>query len=693
MKRRGVLTAAFAALLSLIASGALAVGLITQAGARYTPPSAPPSQTITTLQLTSTSGGSNLPFMVAQGFAKGDVPTGSAIVSDTAGVTLRGVCLARWRDDDSCLHAALVGTSTLSAGVAKTITLKTGTAAGGTALTCADIATDAPSASVAITGVGTVNLSSLLASPFRTYLSTPELVECHYRSAVAGDTDLAAWFYVRMWADGTNFIRAAVENGYLNGAPTTETHTVTVTIGGATPINGTSIAHLPWTRYDATGWISTDPAITLTLDRTYLIDSLLVPNFATYAMDQAPSSTVLDGLDGSYTPMDTGLFPPAIGAGGASDWIGPMPQEDSLCVTSGDSRACVAAEQGSRALGAFSLYRRSSSTNVQPRPSDFSTTTYNSGNGCGGSNGDINNGTTNWDVAHAPLEGYLPYLRTADFYHLETLGFAAQAYYFCRGNTGGNGVNRNWRGYQARSIGWGFNIAGSWLAIYPTEVLSGADLAVRSDYQTLIGNVVANFASTVNSNGIGLPYMFSTGGWDYETGGTNGSIPPWTQHFKIYGTSRLLELQALASDTNLNTLLADLYKFPVGLLGPTGAGNFYFAHAGRYGLFVDPTGVGVDFDPNVTDFLDSFYDVFTGTMGFTNDGLSTNTLQGTSGANPALSDSYWMNLNIGIVPAVDHGATGAATAYGRLTGATNWPPAGSGTNTCDNKPNFCLEPR
>lgn len=696
MTRRPFLTSLPVALLSLIASAALA-GVMLIAPGPYRPASEPPvgGDTITTFQLTSASGGSNLPFMVGQAFAEGDVPDGSDIVSDTPGVVLRGICKREWLNG-SCKHAVLVGTFTGSAATPKTISLKTGTAAGGTALTCSDIATDAPTASVAITGVGTVSLSDLLASPFRTWISTPEMVECHYRSAVGGDADLAAWFHVRMWAGGTNWVRAYVENGYLNGSPTTETHTVTVTIGGATPINGISITQYAWTRYDATGWIgASDPQVYLTHDDDYLIGTKLVPNFASWARGGA-TSTVLNGFDTSYAPMDPAEFPTALGGTGASDWIGPLPQTDSLCVTGADSRACDASDVATRSMGVFSLHRRSSSTFVTPRPADFTTTTYNSGNGCGGSHGDVANSVYTWDVAHAPKQGYVSYLRSGDFYYLEELGFQAQTYYFCASNLGGSGVNRNLRRYQPRAVGWGANIVGGWLAIYPTEGAATADANVHSNYLTWLQNVIANFASTNGVNSIGLPWAFSVGEWTYDAASSpDGAIPPWMFHFKIGSLGMLFDVEALSDETGLTSLTTEMFKFPVGLLGPTGTTNFYYAYAGRYGLYVDPTdgpGSGDAFSVDADDFLDDFGAIFEGTTGFANSGLTTNTLQGTSGASPALSDSYWMNLNISIVAAVNAGATGASTAYARMTGATNFPPAGSGSNTCNNKPNYCVVP-
>jgi hypothetical protein len=123
---------------------------------------------VTTVNLTSAAGGTQ-PFMLGHGFAKGDVPSGLDIVSDTSGITLRSVVKRRW-NDGSVKHAVLVGSGSFTAGVAKQISLSTGVAGGGSNMTSANIQAAAPTASVQLGSIGTVNLSTLLASPFRTWV-------------------------------------------------------------------------------------------------------------------------------------------------------------------------------------------------------------------------------------------------------------------------------------------------------------------------------------------------------------------------------------------------------------------------------------------------------------------------------------------------------------------------------------------
>jgi hypothetical protein len=214
--------------------------------------------------------------MLGHGFRKGDVPIGTELrLSETRG---RVVVKRRW-NDGSVKHAVIVGRTDLTANTPKTISIVVGAPTPGTDLTAASIQSAAPSASVQCGSIGTVNLSSLLGSPFRTWISTPEMVECHYRAPVGSDPNLVVWFHVRLWAGGRLWVRAIVENGYLDNTAGTalnansdKSYVPTVTVGGSTVYNngGSSLAHYANTRWMAEGWIGGDPGITPTHDISYL---------------------------------------------------------------------------------------------------------------------------------------------------------------------------------------------------------------------------------------------------------------------------------------------------------------------------------------------------------------------------------------------------------------------------------------
>jgi hypothetical protein len=700
------------------------------------------SQEVTTLQVTSTVGG-NQPFMIGHAFKKGDVPSGSDIVSSTSGVSLASVVKRRW-NDGSVKHAILCGLADTTANVAKTISVGIGETSVGTLLTSADITAAAPTATVQLGALGTASLASLLSSPFRTWISTPQMVECHYRAAIT--SALVVWFHVRLWAGGRMWIRAFVENGYIQSSATVQNYVPTITIGGSTVytfadksitsitaetanglwrytistsaahglgtnqalslsgvggmtvLNGrttyaetvidsdtfrtpyintgnpgsftsggtVSFAHCPWTRYDVEGWIGVNPGLTPSHNTTYLGTTKLVPNY----WKRNPSASVLNGLNQTYIPTSRGSYPADTSGTGFGLFIGPLQQWDALYCTSADIRAYRACLAQVRASNSFSLFRKNSSTNRIPRPSDFPTTTY-----AGGGNGSetISNDAVTWDVSHAPNSGYLAYLITGDYYFYETMGHTAQSWYFARSTSGGTGVNKNLRGIQNRGVAWGLRTVGNFCAIAPNENESAQDTPILTDYQSWLTNLYTDFVNEKNlagQNQLGIIYSFSVGtDW---TDGINGGLPTWMTNFHVGVNGWLSEIDPISVLTNLIEVRDWMYRWTVGTMGPTGVSNYHFTRASNYGVVVDPTATGTEFGPDERDFYDSWGDVWTATHGSPNN-ETTNTLQGASGGAPNNAPTgYWGNMMPALAYAVDHSATGASAALSRYINASNF---------------------
>lgn len=247
--------------------------------------------------------------MLGQAFRKGDVPAGTELrLTESTG---RVVVKRRW-NDGSVKHAVIVGRTDLTANTPKSIGILAGTPTTGINLTATDIQGAAPAAFVQCGSIGTVNLSGLLSAPFRTWISTPEMVECHYRSAVGNDPNLVVWFHVRLWAGGRVWVRAIVENGYLNQSPGTKSFTATVAIGGSNVVNAQAITQYQFTRWTAEGWIGGDPAITPSHNVAYLISTRLVPNY----WKRSPSLATLSALRQTYAPMQLSPQPVAMSGTG-----------------------------------------------------------------------------------------------------------------------------------------------------------------------------------------------------------------------------------------------------------------------------------------------------------------------------------------------------------------------------------------
>ena len=612
---------------------------------------APPPLTAS-FQLTSTVGGTDLPFTIGYAFQKGAFPSGTTLTLD-ANASSAQVLVKRSWNDGSIKHAVISGHVTLVAGVAKAIQIVAGTPSG-TALTSASIQAAAPTASVACGAIGTVTLASLLATPFRTWVSGPEMVECHYRKQVGTDATLVAWFHVRLYRTGRLWIRAICENGYLpNVGPTNsnKTYVPTVTIGTAT--SGASLTHYAHTRWDVEGWIGGDPQITPKHNVAQLIATRLVPNY----WKRNPSQGALSGLNQVYAPMDHGAWSLTQGDTGFQNEIGLLPLWDALYCTSGDPRAYRAVTAAARALGTYAIVFRDSADNLPTRPSARPNSSVD-GPGGGGSNGS-SAGATVWDMAHHGSGGYLAYLITGDYFYLETMQHQSSLCYLCNDQGEGLGTARVLEG-QSRAMAWSLRTVGQLAAIGPLDT-------VTNDYIALLaGNMTAwnTERQRAGQNQIGILYSYEV---DTNAYGAAGVTATWQQNFAVQTVGHLSDIEPLSDMTALNAVRDFYYRWPVGLLGGSGSTNFCYTEASSYTVKVANIQTG-----DVTNFFDTWGEVFTATFTGTN-GTCGAALQGGSGGDPLnASTGYWGNLMPAIAYAVDHQAPVAAAAFARMTGASNW---------------------
>jgi hypothetical protein len=611
---------------------------------------------IVSFTLTSTSTDSAAPFMLGHGFAKGDVPSGQFLETNEANSR---VVIKRTWNDGSVKHAIIVGRTSLTANVPKTITVRSiSSAPGGTNLTHANIVSAAPTASVACGAIGTVDLATLLLSaPFRTWISTPEMVECHYRSMVGADATLNVWFHVRLWLGGRMWVRAIVENGYLNGgAPApTKTYVPTVIIGGATVYNngGASLSHYSNCRWTADGWIGTAANVTPSHDTTYLINTKLVPNY----WKRNPSSASLDALTQTYTPMSIVNHEAAMGAPGYQPPIGILPKWDALYCTTGDARALRCSLANSSGFNTFGIVWRDPTTHDVPRPADHTSVVIDGGTYV------VTRGPNSWELNHAPSTGYLPYIVTGDYWHYETMAMQSALIHRTKASGGINSILRG----ETRGTGWNMRTVGQYCAISPVGE------AVADNYRVLLANNYANWVAQIN-----LPGQNQLGLIDEYSILAGGELSVWMADFWVMSNGHLKDIEPLADMTNINATADWMYRVPVGRLGPVGASNYCYNVAGRYRHVVAnlPEQTG----PDETLFFDTWGEVFTATFG------APNTVCPVPGAladydpvtNPGAADldtanqGYWAVLLCAISYAVDHGATGASAAFARLSGATNF---------------------
>lgn len=600
----------------------------------------------TAFTLTSTQSG-DLPFTIGLGFGRGDVPNTFALDLPDAQVEVK----RRW-NDGSVKHAVVSGFATLTASAPLTVKIVDGAYAGGTALTCADIAKASPTATVSLGALGTVSLATLLTTPIRTWLTGPEAVECHYAAPITTGSPLRVSFHVRLYRGGRTFVRSIVENGYLDRASADASYVPTVKVGGATVFDngGASLTHYGHTRWLADAWIGGDPQVTPRHDTTYLMASRLVPNYWT---KKPAAASALDALTQKYVPMGRADYTASMGEAGYQPQIGLLPNWDGLYFTSsGDPRALRSVIANALSLGSYGIVWRDTSDDLPTRPSARATWTV-EGAGQGGVN-DVPTGPLTWESAHHPSGGYLAYLLTGDYVHLETMQHQASTVYLVGSSAWGSGTSRVLQG-QTRGSAWGHRTVGQLAAIGPSDI-------VTEDYRALLAGNAAHFrdvATSLGANALGFVYEYNTNAYG------PGEISPWMQNFFTQAYGHLSDLEPLDDMSALLAVRDFLYRVPVGLLGD-GTKGYCFTRASTYTITVASGAIN-----DISQAFTSWRDVDVATNG----GASTcgSVLEGASGGAPtAAASGYWGNLMPAIAFAVDHGAPGAAAAWQRLTGASNF---------------------
>lgn len=613
------------------------------------------------------------------GNATGIVPVSAAVVFPKGVVTgplgtselgLRAVVRRTW-NDGSAKHVLVCGVCDASA----VVTFNTALVAG-TTLTSASIQAAAPSAVVDLGVLGSVSLSSLLASPFETWVSTPAMVECHYRGAFAG-TDVVAEFHVRLFSNGEMWVRACVENSnrLLSAA-------VHHSLAGSVSIFGTTVQTYSATLLNCNTqhaferWSGTQHDVVVNHDVQQLAATRLVPNFGMAAMSEAGLNALLN----AYTPNANLGFEAAMGSTGYQDGIGVLPRWDAAYLASGDARAWRSVVAHGKAAHSYRILWRKDGRMLIP--TDYPTA--NAEGVGGGGNNSFGAGGLTFEIAHHPSMGYLAYLLTGDALYADAMLGVAATFFQITHTANGDGTARVVKNGQARTNAWFHRSLGQAAGILPDSAAELATLktwlAAQVDYYAAI---TIEDAGAVNSQ---LGYPVSIGTYNEAAPIT---VAPWMHNFWIASVGHISDLDAIsgASQTKLLALRDWMYRGITGLMGD--GSQYCYTYAASYNITVSSEVV-----PNYTvrtasQLYQTWGEVMSATHGAQTCGT---TLLGGGGGGPTVaSTGYWGNALPAIAYAVEHSATGAAAAYARLTGASNWSVIqGSGF---DNVPQWGVTPR
>lgn len=638
-----------------------------------------PSALVVGFTLTSPNTGT-APFAIGHAFKRGDVPNSSSLAATGVQVSK----LAAW-DDGSWRTAVVAGTASLTADVPLTITLADGTATG-TALTTADLKTamSGQTCSIDCGAFGTVSWATTdFDSPFRTFVSGPLMSSWQYRKQVGSDAHLVGWIEVRLWSTGAVEVLPHVENGYIYVAsPVNKSATYKFTLGSTercsvavdlparcrTPIiNGAAVSY----------WLGTDPEVTARHDVDYLQSTRLVP---AYSAIVSPAASIVTGQASTFAPLQQGGFTypsDAMGGTGYSPSIGLLPEHDVLYLTCTEPDLFNSIQRNGYSAGRYPVHYRDENTNKPPAFGSFPHMVIsNSGASTTSDYAATATGTSPpaWDVPHHPSMGFMAHLLTGRLYHLETLQFSATRNALYQPDAVRAETDCVFKSYSGacttRGAAWAVRTLAQVAAITPASDSLAAQFAA-SFAANVSFNHATYVAQTNNPFGIVAPY-----GDAYGTGSDSMTQEaPWQQDFYTAAFGYALAMHP--SVTGLSAFFTWKANSAIGRLGGTGATEWLYRDAAAYNYVVgltdatDSNSVWLDGTGPFPSDWGAMYDAtyaIVGSPGSRVDG----DLRGSSGSDPTSSTGYWGNLLPAISYAVEHGVSGAETAYNKMVGASNW---------------------
>jgi hypothetical protein len=413
-----------------------------------------PYELLTTLVLSFVEAG-ELPFTVGHCFSKGDVPSVDDITSDVE--QFQADIRNRW-DDGSVRFAVLsgvaeAGTYEIRSGGTPYSAANVSEPGGYDAVVAFSSVVDASSAAVG-GGSFSASLADARTAGSMAWDRTephkvreilgPVMSEFHYFVPTADD-HTHVWFYVRAYSDGSTEVETVVQNGWTQVAsPGRRTYSVTVTVGGSQRYSGTGIIQYHHTRWSRVDWVGTDPVVTPTHNRTYLQTTGMLAKMAVTSITSSAYTSDPDAgtkysawtrdLAERPTPFAVGNIDPALGAGGFTDNVGPLPAWDMMWLAAGDTRAYWSVLGNARAAGVFCGHYTDEATGRPVKASTYPTLGLNdssagwpltTGSGLltptptGGISSNFNG--TGWKFSHGPKMGYLAYLLTGRWRDLETV--------------------------------------------------------------------------------------------------------------------------------------------------------------------------------------------------------------------------------------------------------------------------------
>jgi hypothetical protein len=646
----------------------------------------PVSASIAAFQLTSASGGSNLPFTIGHAFKKGNVPAGASVTGNLPGVQV--VPKNVW-PDGSLKFALVSGRATLTAGVPLTVALSLGPTNSAPPLTTDDLRATSVTAAVGAGSFGSVSWANAdWSAPFMNWVSGPQMSSWIYRKPVGSDPHLVAWLELRLYAGGAVEILPWIEAGYLNvPGPTSKSAVFTFALGGTQRFSAAiDLPHQCRTVLTSgaqfSHWLGAPPAIIPNHDKAYLQTTRLVP---AYRASVPSTAWVLSNLAQTYTPLQRGNYSDSMGQTGYHEAIGLLPEWDVLYLTTNDARAYAAVIVNAYGAGRYGIHFRDETTLRPIKFSAYPNLVTGDGSDIAGSGASTKSTYTPtgsgtrapvWDTPHHPSVGFMAYLVTGRFYFMEEVQFSATV-----------GFLKNTDSARQFSDGVFLTNAGANTtrgAAWSIRTLAQA-ACITPDNDTLRAEFVQSVAANVDYYHTKYvakqhnPFGFVTPYSNYAEGSGKYTESAWMEDFFTAATGYVIDLDLAmpaASTAKLSSFFAWKAQNIIGRLGGTSSTEYLFSDAAVYTVAVAPT-ESPDFTNGTGPWYANWGEIYAATQGKPNPGVAAPL----RGAYYPDATSYWANLQPAIAYAVQHNVAGAQAAYNRMVTAPNWNELVTGFNS------------
>ncbi len=593
----------------------------------------------------------------------------------------------RW-PDGSMRFVQLAGELNLSAGVMQAVRVQAGAQeAVGSPLTLADLRSTGITAQFEVSGIGVAAWEGTdWDRPLETWVSGPLMSSWLFRKPVGSDAHLVAWMELRLFRGGQVEVLPWVENGYLNKAgPTSKSGTFRFVLGGRerfnaalelchhqrTPLlSGAALSH----------WLGEDPEVLCRHDNLYLQATELVPS---YSARVKPDAGVVTRLAASFTPLQAGDFrysSDSMASTGYQSPIGLLPEHDVIYLCCDADSPWGAVQRNGYSAGRWALHYRDETTGRPIKFTQYPNLALRSDGSFKDTGGSSRSHFTpaasgrnppQWDVAHSPSVGYLAYLVTGRWYHLEQVQFAATCNYLGQGDNnllreGSKGIVKPCVGaWQTRSCAWQWRTLVQALSVTPDDDPSG----LRAEFIRCVEHNIEHF------HGRYVAQTNNPFGWVQPGETYNGKLnlgAPWQQDFVTgaFGYSLALDLPVAAeARQKLEAFFAWKARSIVGRLGERGA--FWYINAAPYNMSISAA-AAPDFEKGTGPWCANEAEVYA--LTYATPPAWFGNQEGVLAAEFMPGErSHWGNLMPALSYAVRFGVDGALAAYNRVTRASNWP--------------------